>query len=267
MSFTQRTITYRTMDSIDLQMDIYAPEGTGTGRPGVLFFHGGGWSGGNRTQFTWHAQQLAERGYVAATASYRLCKAGPTYPAAFDDCQAAVRWLRKNGAELGLDPMRLGVVGSSAGGHLVALLGVRETRDDSDPTLQGVSSRPQCVVDIHGVHHLPSLHFPGIIKASAAFIGGDVLTMPDAWADASPLEFIDAKTPPTMLVHAPDDPSVPYDQSVRFAAALAEHHCHFTFYPCPGAGHGFIYDPGNTWTRRVWPLAVMWLEYWLTPRD
>lgn len=267
MPITQQTVTYRAIGSLDLQMDIYTPAAAAKDRPGILFIHGGGWSGGKRSQFSWHARQLAERGWVGASASYRLCTTGPTYPAALDDCQAAVRWLRKHGTELGLNPQRLGVFGSSAGGHLVSLMGVRDTRDDSDPALQGVSSRPQCVVDIHGVHHMPSMRLPGIIKAATAFIGGDISSKPQTWDDASPINFIDTNTAPMFLVHAPDDPTVPYDQSVRFAAVLAERNCHFTFYPCAGAGHGFIYNPENPWTRRIWPLALAWLDYWLTPRE
>jgi dienelactone hydrolase len=73
-----------------------------------------------------------------------------TWPAQLDDVQRAVRWVRKNAVQYGVDPARIGAMGASAGGHLVCMLGLVETRDNSDPALAGFSSRVKCVVDIFG---------------------------------------------------------------------------------------------------------------------
>ena len=259
------TTVYGRAGDVDLMLDLYRPADRWAGvRPGVVFVHGGGWSGGNRTQFRWHAEQAAAAGYVAISVGYRLTGVA-RYPAALDDCQRAVRWFRKHAAELNLDPARIGAFGSSAGGHLVACLGVRETRDDSDRDLAGLSSRAQCVVDVHGLHDMPVLASHPISEACVAFIGGTNDETPVAWADASPLRFVDAQSAPTLLVHAPDDASVPYEQSVRFATALMAAARPVEFMPTPGSGHGFVYSPDGEWTKRVWPVALAWLNRFLKP--
>lgn len=236
-------------------MDVWAPDAVGL-RPGVLFIHGGGWSAGRRSQFSSHARRLAQEGYVAASADYRLSGVAP-WPAALEDCQCAMRWLRVHAAELGLDPARVGAFGSSAGGHLAACLGVRDERQD------GVSSRAQCVVDVHGIHDFPSLHFKVILECAATFLGGDLRARPEAWADASPIRFVDASTAPMLLIHAPDDPTVPFDQSEALAAALIKAGRPCEFIRTPGSGHGFIYNLEGEWSQKVWPLAGKWLAAWL----
>jgi acetyl esterase/lipase len=259
---TQHTITYRKVNDIELQMDVFVPQKSAELKPGVLFIHGGGWNGGKRSTFFWHAQQLADLGFVTASASYRFSSVAP-FPAALDDCQAAIRWFRKHAVEFGLDESRVGVFGSSAGGHLVACLGVRETLDDSDPDLKGISSRAQCVVDVHGVHDLPSIRGESLVKIATLFCGGTLSEKPEVWHNASPIEFIDDKTAPTMLIHDPGDPTVPYDQSVRYATALMNAARPVSFVPSPGSKHGFVYNPEHVWTKQIWPQAVSWLKFWL----
>lgn len=263
-----RLVVYGQTPEQSLEMEVVTPTTRrATTAPGVLFVHGGGWSGGNRGQFRRHAQELARRGFVAATASYRLSGVAG-YPAALDDCQRAMRWLRKNADELGMDPNRLGAMGSSAGGHLVACLGTRETRDDSDPALAGISSKAQCVVDVHGAHDLPwsrSLQNRPLANSLLAFLRADYDQARALWEDASPIRFVDSTTAPTLVIHDPGDPTVPYEDSVRFTDALVRAARPVEFMPVPGAGHGFVYHFEGEWAQRVWPVAVAWLERWLKP--
>lgn len=74
---------------------------------------------------------------------------------------------------------------------------------------------------------------------------------------------VDSHTAPLMLTHAPDDPIVPYEQSITFATALMKAARAFEFLPTPGSGHGFMYDPENAWTKRIWPHTVAWPSRWL----
>ncbi|MCX5659955.1 MAG: alpha/beta hydrolase [Planctomycetota bacterium] len=250
-----------------LQMELYLPTGFAGPRPGVLFVHGGGWGGGHRGQFRWHAGELAKHGYVTATTSYRLMQAA-TYPAALDDCQRAVRWLRSRAGELALDPRRLGAMGSSAGGHLVACLGVRDTRLDAaqdDPALRGQSSKVQCVVDVHGVHDFLAMDKVPLGKTCANFIGGPLAERRALWEDASPIRFVDKSSAPTLLIHAPDDPTVPYDESVTYETALKKAGVATKFIPTPGSGHGFVYGPDNPHTKAVWPESIAWFNTYLKP--
>jgi acetyl esterase/lipase len=259
-----QTITYRTINDSSLEMDICLPEGTPGPRPGVLFIHGGGWSGGRRAQFTWHIHELARHGFVAASASYRL-SAVARYPAALDDVQCAMRWLRAHAQELQLDPARLGAFGGSAGGHLVACLGTRETRSDCEPALRGFSSRAQCVVDVHGIHDFHALRDIADLEPSVLRFLGAKEENADAWTDASPIHFVDADTAPMFLAHDPADATVPYGQTVLFAAALVKAARPVEFLPTPGSGHGYCYTPDNPWTLKLWPRTVAWLTGWLKP--
>lgn len=265
-------ITFGQAESGPLELELFLPTGFAGPRPGVLFVHGGGWSGGHRGQFRWHAGELAKHGYVTATTSYRLLQAAP-YPAALDDCQAAVRWMRSRAAELSLDPARLGAMGSSAGGHLVACLGVRDTRPDPtgqcaaqyDPALRGQSSKVACVVDVHGAHDFEQMSKLPLGKTCAKFIGGSFEEKRALWDDASPMRFIDKSTAPTLLIHAPDDQSVPYDESVRFEAALRAAGIPTRLISTPGSGHGFVYSPENPFTKQVWPDSIAWFNTYLKP--
>ena len=114
-------LTYANYGDRSLEMDIYRPKGVWGELPAIVCIHGGGWAKGNRTSHAKIAQALAARGYVAATISYRLSGEAP-FPAAIQDCKAAVRFLRANAKELGIDPDKIGAIGLSAGGHLTALL-------------------------------------------------------------------------------------------------------------------------------------------------
>ncbi|MCE9591568.1 MAG: alpha/beta hydrolase [Planctomycetes bacterium] len=259
-----REVIYGRAGDIDLRLDLYLPAmPVARPAPCVVFVHGGGWNKGARTAFHWHARQMANLGFVAASVGYRLSGTAK-YPAALDDCQRAVRWLRKHAEEFGIDTARFGAMGSSAGGHLVACLGVRETRDDSDAELRGLSSKVQCVVDVHGVHDIPLLSGSHLEKECLIeFLGGPLAECRTAWEDASPIRFVDTDSAPTMIIHDPGDSVVPYDDSAKFAAALIAAHRPVEFMPAPGAGHGFVYGPQGEWTKKVWPVALVWLRRFL----
>ncbi|MCA8991197.1 MAG: alpha/beta hydrolase fold domain-containing protein [Planctomycetaceae bacterium] len=129
-------------------LDLYLPESTGKPRPLVLWIHGGAWRAGDKNSGPW--MPLLEKGFVVASMNYRLSQHA-TFPAQIEDCKAAVRWLKQHAKEYEIDPDHFGAWGSSAGGHLVALLG---TSGDI-PTLEGtsetdVSSRVQAVCDWFG---------------------------------------------------------------------------------------------------------------------
>ena len=245
----------------DLIADGYMPDGDKANGAAVVLVHGGGWSGGTRDAFIWHTHQLAREGYVACTIDYRLSGTAP-YPAALVDCQSALKWVRNRADRFAIYPSRVGVVGSSAGGHLVACLGVR---DDEDP----VSARANCVVDIHGIHDFIPIGKSGTspVNQSTAFLGGPLAARPDVWADASPALQVDADTAPMLLLHDPGDTLVPYDQSIILANALMQAARPMRFLPTPGSGHGFVYNPENAWTRKVWPTVVNWLNQHLLTSD
>ncbi len=114
-------VTYARYGDRTLEMDVYRPKEAWGELPAIVCIHGGGWAKGGRINHAKVAQALAARGYVAATISYRL-SGEAIFPAQIQDCKAAVRFLRANAKEYGIDPYKIGAIGLSAGGHLAALL-------------------------------------------------------------------------------------------------------------------------------------------------
>jgi len=233
----ERDLVYATVDGDDLTLDLYQPGSSGL-HPAIVFVHGGGWSSGDKATFADYALFFAERGYVGISVNYRLAPEHP-FPAAVEDTKAAVRWLRENAEKYGVDPGRIGAMGSSAGGHLVAMLGVTDPSDglegsSGDLTL---SSRVQAVVDYFGPSDLSlvgNVPDPAIL----AFIGGMCGEQPARCQAASPVTYVSSDDPPFLIVHGTADLRVPFSQSVVLRDALARAGVEATLLALEGAGHG-----------------------------
>lgn len=235
-------LTYGPHERNDLDLFLPKDEGT-TLRPAVVVIHGGAWRSGSKRQLRPLAEMLARRGYVAAAINYRLAPKW-SYPAQLDDCQRAVRWLRKRAQELRIDPKRIGAAGASAGGHLSLLLGTRETRDDSDPELKGISSKVHCVLDIFGPTDFTSevyvraSHVPIVGNALVEFLGKPYEEAPEVWKEASPLYHVSPDDAPTFIIHGDQDPLVPLEQSEKLVAALTKVGVPVRLVVIKGMGHG-----------------------------
>ncbi len=115
-------IVYGTGGGRELQADLYLPSEPAAARiPAVVYAHGGGWRGGDRTQFSRHAIAMARHDFAGLCISYRFADEAP-FPAAVEDANCAVRFLRAYADDLGVDPDRIGIAGGSAGGHLAAMV-------------------------------------------------------------------------------------------------------------------------------------------------
>src|SRR6185369_17555946 len=156
---TRPNIQYAEHDGVKLAGDLYAPKGLDKA-PLVIAAHGGGWQVGSRASYQYLGPFLAKHGYALLAISYRLSKPGAkTYPAAVYDVKAAVQFARANAAQLGVDPERIGVMGDSAGAHLVALVALAgdeplfASEYKSDPHA-GVSAKVTTVVGFYGVYDM-----------------------------------------------------------------------------------------------------------------
>jgi len=202
-------VTYVRRAGHDLQLDLYLPAAAATApRPAIVFVHGGGWRAGVRANFAPMAIRMAERGYVAATISYRLAAEAP-YPAAIHDAKAAVRWVRAHASAYGIDGERIAIAGGSAGGQIAALTGVTNevARFDPDGGPGAVSSAVQAIVNIDGLSDFTSEEArryeddPAKQPSSAgAWFGGRYAEKAASWRDASPLFHVGPGTPPVLFV-------------------------------------------------------------------
>ena len=244
-----RDLAYVTHGHPRQKLDLYVP-GVDAPAPLVVYIHGGAFRAGDKAEHP-PLEYLAE-GYALAAINYRLSQHA-LFPAQIEDCKAAVRWLRAHAKEYGLDPRRVAVGGSSAGGHLAAMVG---TAHHVKAFVVGehlnVSSRVQAVRDYFGptdflqmdVHRPPG----GMVhdtpdSPESQLVGGPIQENPDRVARANPITYVTAGAPPFLIVHGDRDPLVPHHQSVLLATALEKAGVPVTFYTVEGGGHGGFEDP------------------------
>ena len=223
-----------------LLMDIFIPEQRNrTPTPTILWIHGGGWDHGDKNGHS-NAEFLAEAGFVAATLSYRLSGVAP-FPAAIEDCKCAVRFLRANASRYGIDPERIGVAGSSAGGHLAELVATADQSAgfEGDGGWHDVSSRVQAAASYYGVSDLTAQFPPDTVPVILKFFRGTDKEKPELYREASPILYVSKDDPPLLLVHGEKDDGVPFEQSVRMAESYRRLRVPVEFIVVKNAGHDF----------------------------
>jgi acetyl esterase/lipase len=244
-------------------MDVYLPVDGLVDRPAVMFVHGGSWRFGDAGAHAGHAQRLAELGYVAATIDYRLVPEA-VYPAQMQDTACALSFLRSQAQAFGLDPDRVAVVGYSAGGHLVSLLGVAFDDPDYAPDCAaGPTAPPQAVVSGAGPQDLRGW---SDVDNVAEMLGGTIDEVPERYDAASPLLHARPDAPPFLFVHGTSDWIVPVEQSREMRAALRDQGVDARLLELDGVGHvtGVGGDGGRS------ELGVMSIdepEAWLAQLD
>lgn len=229
-----RAVTYATVSGETLQMDIAAPAAGGP-YPAVVLFHGGAWRFGSRAQLGWVIEALAAKGYVAASASYRLAPKHQL-PAPVDDVRTAARFVRANAKTYNADPDRLAVGGFSAGAHLAMLAAF-------DPAPPPAGERPlgaRCVIDFFGPTDLSlySKHPDTEDAFMVPFLGKACKTDPEVYRRASPITFAAKGVPPVLLVHGTADIVVPIVHSEQLHKKLVAAGAEAELVTVPGNGHG-----------------------------
>jgi acetyl esterase/lipase len=231
-------------------LDLFLPKERDSDEPLplIIWIHGGGWRNGSKNGGIGKVGPLVASGrYIGASVGYRLTGEA-IWPTQIHDCKAAVRWLRTNAEEYGIDPQQIGVWGSSAGGHLVAMLGVSGDAVALEGEVGGpsdVSSQVQCVVDYYGPTEFLSMNdFESKINHDAAdspeslLVGGAIHEKQDIVRSASPLSYVSENDPPFLVVHGTADPLVSIDQSDQLVATLENSGCDVTYIKIENGGHG-----------------------------
>lgn len=236
----QRDLVYGRAGEVDLKLDLYKPGLPGP-LPAIIFVHGGGWVSGDKRNMEPMARYFAERGYVGLSVGYRLAPRFK-FPAQIEDIKCAVRWVRANAQQLGVNPERIGAMGSSAGGHLVGLLGVT----DGSEGLEGscgdmkLSSRVQAVVPYFGLMDWAKvLGNERAQQTALALFGTTCQADPEPCKRGSPVTYVSSDDPPYLLVHGTLDPVVPFEQSVFMRDTLKAANVEVDLVALEGAGHGW----------------------------
>jgi acetyl esterase/lipase len=232
-------VTYCTVDGVELKLDLYFPEQMDDRWPVAVYIHGGAWQGGDKSGGAGYREvpDLVEHGYLVVSVNYRLA---PQYrfPAMIEDVKCAIRYLRAHAAGYNLDPERIGAWGSSAGGHLVALLGVTDPGDGLEGRggYQHQSSRVQAVVDMFGP---TDMRLSTDAAATLQHVFGTADPSAPIFEIASPVLYASSDDPPFLILHGTEDPVVPAAHSEALFAALTDAGVEATLILVEGAGHGF----------------------------
>lgn len=239
----QRDVVFGDAGSRPLKLDLVLPKTkSDAARPLVVFVHGGGWRSGDKAGGMGRVVPFVATGdYVGASIEYRL-SGEATWPAQIHDCKAAIRWLKAHAADYHIDPERIGVWGSSAGGHLVNLLG---TTGDVGP-LEGACGTPDqtsrvcCVVSFCGpADFLAPQRFEGGRSPTAVdlLLGGSAADRRELAREASPITYVSADDPPFLLCHGTADSTVPFEQATVFHESLRKAGVDVTLVKIVGGGH------------------------------
>jgi len=227
------------------KLDLFLPEKAAGPLPLIIWIHGGGWQNGSKEGCPPLRNGYTERGYAVASINYRL-SGHAVFPAQIEDCKAAIRWLRANAEEYHLDPQRFGVWGSSAGGHLAALVGTSgDVRAFDVGANQDQSSHVQAVCDYFGpTDFMVFVTTPGYQSHAtpnspeAKLIGGAVADNKAKAASANPITYVSQDDPAFLIVHGDKDPLVPINQSQLLYDGLKQAGVNVYFHTIKDAGHG-----------------------------
>jgi len=238
----QSGIEYSNPDDQHLQLNLARPKSGEGPFPTVLCIHGGGFRAGTREAYDGLCLKLAQRGYVAATMTYRLSPKFK-FPAAVHDTKAAVRWLRANAAAYKINPDKIGVTGGSAGGHLAQFLAVTA----HVPEFEGTGGNPDqsssvvCVVNFFGPSDFTKSYGKSVDAGVVLpmWLGGDLRTARLLHIKASPLYWVTPDAAPTLCVHGTEDKYVAYEQAVWLVERLKAAGVEADLLTMKGAGHGF----------------------------
>ncbi len=238
-----RDVTFAVVDKSPLQLDLYLPYGRADGL--IVWVHGGAWRGGSRERADF--RPLVTHGWAVASVDYRLSTVA-RFPAQVHDIKAAIRFLRAHAAEYGYPPEPFVVAGSSAGGHLAALVGVTNGKKELEGKVgdnPSASSSVQAVVSLYGASNLTTILSQSTphgletrIPALDLLLGGPPETVPELAKLASPVFHVDASDPPLLLEHGDQDQQMPINQSHELQGAYEKVGRPVVFKVVHGAPHG-----------------------------
>jgi alpha-L-fucosidase 2 len=245
-------IEFAKIGDISLTLDAFTPEGEGPFQTCILV-HGGGFTKGDKTSFIKPLfAPLSEAKFTWFTINYRLAP-DHRYPANIEDTEAAIRWVKAHAKDYKVDVNKIALIGESAGGHIVSMVGVR-AHDET---------RLAAVVPFYGPHDLEfqADHRHAVGGSLTALLGiTDELNEANrkVLRDASPSSFIKAGMPPYLLIHGTKDDKVPYEQSIRFQAKMkaAGNVCDLISIPDGVHGMGSWEKLGSTYVKDM----IDWLH-------
>ena len=208
--FTTSKFVYKEVDGQKLEMTMYKPVVSGPKKlPAIIFFFGGGWTGGTPDHFKLQAEYLASRGMIAFCPDYRVKSRQGTSPfECVKDARSAMRYLKSNSNDLDIDADKIVAAGGSAGGHLAACTAIIHKINEETDELD-ISTQPFAMVLFNPVVDTGKRGYGSEKVAGREF-------------EISPVHHITAGIPPTLIMHGKEDTTVPYENVVRFTSLMEQ---------------------------------------------
>jgi acetyl esterase/lipase len=237
-----RTTNIPYSDDPRQKLDVYVPNKLRPNAKVVIFFYGGSWREGSKTDYRFVAQALTSRGFIVVLPDYRLYPV-VTFPAFVEDGASAVRWVRDNIATYGGDTNHIYLMGHSAGSHIAALL-----------TLDA--------------HYLKAMGLDRSVIRATATLSGPYDFIPNPWdrpvfgmatndpaidPKIEPITFVDGKEPPMLLVQGLRDKIVSPSNAVNLTARIREAGGEVQYITYRQLGHASVV------------VALVWPYQWLAP--
>jgi acetyl esterase len=224
-----KDVEYANINGISLKADVYYPFDQSIKYPGIAMVHGGGWISGSKENEKFMAMELASKGYVVIAIGYRLADVAK-YPAGVQDIETGIQWLRKNHEAYSLNKKKMAVLGESAGAQMATLVGVR------------TKNKIQAIVNVDGI--VSFIHPEAEESTYASYwLGGDRNVNLKNWMEASPLEFVDKNTPPTLFINS---------SQPRFHAGRDDMMKKLKSYNIPSEFHEIKDTPHSFWSAEPW---------------
>ncbi|WP_267404161.1 MULTISPECIES: alpha/beta hydrolase fold domain-containing protein [unclassified Chryseobacterium] len=222
-------VEYKNVNGLSLKADIYYPSDQSKKYPGIAMVHGGGWISGSKENEKFMAMELASRGYVVIAIGYRLADVAK-YPAGVEDIETGIDWLKKNYGKYSLNKKKMVVLGESAGAQMATLVGVKK------------KNKIQAIVNVDGI--VSFIHPEAEESTYAAYwLGGDRENNLKNWKEASPLEYVDKNTPPTLFINS---------SQPRFHAGRDDMMKKLKSYNIPTEFHEIKDSPHSFWSAEPW---------------
>lgn len=244
-------VVYKTVQGIELSLDVFSPKVAGKLVPAVVMVHGGAWRTGNKSHQVPTARWLAEHGYVGIAVEYRLSKQA-LYPAGLEDISDAIKWLKQHHHTYSIDLNRIAILGASSGAHMATLLGTMST----DPKTHSPYEPVNAIINIDGVADLASPEArefedkPDKISYAALWLGGNYAQEPRLWHQASPIKYVGEQTPPTLFINSSHDRF--HIGRPAYVATLSRHGIYTEIHTIADTPHPFwLFHPWVDSTRNI----------------
>ncbi len=213
-------IVYKQTDARDLKIDIYHKKSLKEEAPLLLFIHGGSWKSGDRDDYRRYLIDYAEKGYITASVAYRFSQEA-IFPAQLNDIVCAIQWLKTHCHDYRINPEKIALIGGSAGGHLAMMAAYMggESRYPGSCDYP-VDASVQAIVNLYGPADLTTeiaIHTPSVIRLTGRPYSDSTKML---FEDISPIRYISADDPPTLIFHGTIDKIVKVSQSDSLVQVL-----------------------------------------------